>query len=77
LQVIEIYSHQLLKYNWKDFPSKQRSFYFTKSSREPDPTTQRAGFGPRAVCLTPLLQMTSQRGIPKAVDEVLRKMLMQ
>jgi len=26
LQVIEIYSHQLLKYNWIDFSSKQRSF---------------------------------------------------
>jgi len=35
LQVIEIYSHQLLKYNWIDFSSKQRSFYFTKSSRGP------------------------------------------
>ena len=55
LQVIEIYSHQLLKYNWTDFSSKQRSFYFTKPSRWPDPTTQRAGFGPRAVCLTPLV----------------------
>jgi len=55
LQVIEIYSHQSLKYNWIDFSSKQRSFYFTKSSRGQDPTTQRAGFGPRAVCLTPLL----------------------
>jgi len=54
LQVIEIYSHQLLKNKWIDFSSKQRSFYFTKSSRGPDPTTQRAGFGPRAVCLTPL-----------------------
>jgi len=29
LQVIEIYSHQLLKYSWIDFSSKQRSFYFT------------------------------------------------
>jgi len=54
LQIIEIYSHRSLKYNWIDFSSKQRSFYFTKSSRGPDPTTQRAGFGPRAVCLTPL-----------------------
>ena len=53
LQVIQIYSHQLLKHNWIDFTSKQ-SFYFTKSFRGPDPTTQRAGFGPRAVCLTPL-----------------------
>jgi len=35
LQVIEIYSHQLLTYNWIDFSSKQRSFYFTKSSRGP------------------------------------------
>jgi len=51
LQVIEIYSHQLLKYNWIEynFSSKQRSFYFTKSSRGPNPTTQ------RAVCLTPLV----------------------
>jgi len=49
LQVIEIYSHQLLKYNWIDFSSKQRSFYFTKSSRGPDTTTQ------RAVCLTSLI----------------------
>jgi len=40
LQVIEIYSNQLLKYNWIDFSSKQRSFYFTKSSRGQDPTTQ-------------------------------------
>jgi len=40
LQVIEIYSHQLLKYKWTDFSSKQNSFYFTKSSRGPDPTTQ-------------------------------------
>ena len=55
LQVIQIYSHQSLKYNWIDFSSKQRSFYFTKSSRGPDPTMQRAGFGPRAVCLTPLI----------------------
>jgi len=55
LQVIEIYSHQLLKYKWTDFSSKQNSFYFTKSSRGPDPTTQRAGFGPWAVCMTPLL----------------------
>jgi len=39
LQVFEIYSHQLLKHNWIDFSSKQRSFYFTKSSRGPDPTT--------------------------------------
>jgi len=54
LQVIEIYSHQLLKYNWIDFSSKQRSFYFTKSSRGLDPTMQRARFGPGAVCLTPL-----------------------
>jgi len=54
LQVIEIYSHQFFKYNWTDFSSKQSSFYFTKSSRGPDPTTQQAGFGPRAVCLTPL-----------------------
>jgi len=54
LQVIEIYSHQLLRYNWIDFSSKQRSFYFAKSSRGPDLTTQRAGFGPRAVCLAPL-----------------------
>jgi len=54
LQVTEIYSHQLLKYNWISFSSKQRSFYFTKSSCGPDPTTQRAGFGPRTVCLAPL-----------------------
>jgi len=54
LQVIEICSHQLLKYNRIDFSSKRRSFYFTKSSRGPDPTTQRARFGLRAVCLTPL-----------------------
>jgi len=26
LQVIEMYSHQSLKYNWIDFSSKQRSF---------------------------------------------------
>jgi len=39
LQVIEIYSHQLLKYNWIDFSSKQRGFYFTESSRGLDPTT--------------------------------------
>jgi len=55
LQVIEIYSHQLLKYNWIDFSSKQRRFFFTKSSRGPDPTRQRAGFGLQAVCLTPLI----------------------
>jgi len=55
MQVIEIYSHRSLKYNWIDFSSKQRSFYFTKSSRGPDPTTQRAGIGPRDVCLTPLV----------------------
>jgi len=54
LQVIEIYSHQLLKYNWTDFSSKQRGSYFTKWSRWLDPTTQWAGFGPWAVCLTPL-----------------------
>jgi len=29
-------------------------FYFTKSSRGPDSTTQRTSFSPRAVCLTPL-----------------------
>jgi len=39
LQVIEIYSHQLLKYKWTDFSSKRRSFYFTKSSHGLDPTT--------------------------------------
>jgi len=61
LQVIEIYSHQLLKYNWIDFSSKQRSFYFTKSSRGLDPTTQRAGFGPRAICLTPLVYFVIRR----------------
>ena len=54
MQVIEIYSHQLLKYNWIDFSSKQRSFYFTKSSRGPDPPRNGPDFGPRAVCLTPL-----------------------
>jgi len=43
-----------MKYTYINFSSKQRSFYITKSSRGPDPTTQRAGFGPRAVCLTPL-----------------------
>jgi len=43
-----------MKYTYIKFSSKQRSFYITKSSRGPDPTTQRAGFGPRAVCLTPL-----------------------
>jgi len=48
-------SHQLSKYNWINFSSKQRSFYFTKSSRGPDSISQRAGFGPRAVCLTPLV----------------------
>jgi len=41
-----------MKYNWINFSSK---FYFIKSSRRPDSTTQRAGFGPRAVCLTPLI----------------------
>jgi len=54
-------SHQLLKYNWINFSSKQRSFYFTKLSRGPDSTTQRAGFGPRAVCLTPLLWKYGQQ----------------
>jgi len=38
LQVIEIYSHQFLKYNCIDFSSKQRSFCFTRSSRGLDPT---------------------------------------
>jgi len=38
-----------------NFSSKQRSFYFTKSSRGSDSTSQRAGFGPRVLCLTPLL----------------------
>lgn len=28
--------------------------HFAKSSHRPDPTLWRAGFGPRAVCLTPL-----------------------
>jgi len=37
-----------------NFSSKQISFYFTKLSRGPDATTQRAGFGQRVVCLTPL-----------------------
>jgi len=55
LQVIEIYRHQLLKYQWIDFSSKQRSFYFTNSSRGPDPTMQRAGFNPGSVCLIPLV----------------------
>ena len=41
--MISIFIHQLLKYDWRDFSSKQRSFYFTKSSRGPDPTTQWAG----------------------------------
>jgi len=50
-------THQLSKYNWINFSRKQRSFYFTKSSRRPDSTSQRAGFGPRAVCLTPLVQI--------------------
>jgi len=48
-------SHQLSKYNWINFSTKQRSFYFTKSSRGPHLTSQQAGFGPRAVCLTPLV----------------------
>jgi len=48
-------SHQLSKYNWINFSSKQRSFYFTKSSRGLDSTSQLAGFGPRAVSLTHLL----------------------
>jgi len=47
-------SQQLSKYNWINFSSKQRRFYFTKSSRGPDSTSQRAAFGPPAVCLTPL-----------------------
>jgi len=50
-------SRQLSKYNWINFSSKQRSLYFTKSSRGQDPTSQRAGFGPRAVCLTHLTYM--------------------
>jgi len=44
-----------------NFSSKQRSFYFTKSSRGPDSTSQRAGFGPWPVCLTPLLYSESFR----------------
>jgi len=47
-------SHQLSKYDWINLSSKW-SFYFAKSSRGPDSTSQRAGFGPRAVCLTPLI----------------------
>jgi len=35
--------------------SSKWSFYFTKSSRGPDSTSQRAGFSPRAVYLTPLV----------------------
>jgi len=31
-------SHQLSKYDWINFSSKQRSFYFTKSSRGLDST---------------------------------------
>jgi len=38
------YSQQLSKYDWINFSSKQRNFYFTKSSRGPDSTSQRAGF---------------------------------
>ena len=52
-------SHQLSKYDWINFSSKQRSFYFTKSSRGPDLNWQRASFGPRAVCLTSLLYTKS------------------
>jgi len=44
-----------MKYAYINFSSKQRRFYITKSSRGPDPTTQRVGFGPRAVCLRPLV----------------------
>jgi len=44
-----------MKYAYINFFSKQRSFHIKKSSRGPDPTMQRAGFGPRAVCLTPLV----------------------
>jgi len=50
-------SHQLSKYNGINFWSKQRSFYFTKSSRGPDSTSQRAGFCQQAIFLTPLRWM--------------------
>jgi len=59
LQVIEIYSHQLLKFNWIDFSSKQRSFYFTKSSRGPDPTMQRTGLARGPYVWHPCLKLNA------------------
>ena len=58
-------SQQLSKYNWVNFSSKQKRFYFTKSSRGPDSTSQRTAFGPRAVCLTPLRYVQTDQMLPE------------